>query len=182
MTPSPGPAGGEFFFGSSPGCGARCPTQRESVASAGPPFCRLKASAPDGAAVLPHQSPGSAGPPPFRRLKAPASDGAAAPWGQGPPFGTTSCLYSGPWHVPVPLGPCPPGTTAPANVQTMASITKWTPTFAEDAVLSPWGSSGTWRCRAREMRHGRRSERRPPWRQNGGPHRSRCFYLPEPML
>ena len=56
------------------------------------------------------------------------------------------------------------------------------PTLAKDAVLPPWGSSGTWRCRAREMRQGCRSERRPPWRQNGGPHRSRCFYLPEPML
>ena len=52
----------------------------------------------------------------------------------------------------------------------------------KDAVLPYWGSSGTWRCRAREMRHGRRSERRPPWRQNGGPHRSRRFHLPEPML
>ena len=49
------------------------------------------------------------------------------------------------------------------------------PKLAKDAVLPPWGSSGTWRCRAREMRHGRRSERRPPWRQNGGPVRSRCF-------
>src|SRR5690606_36024493 len=37
----------------------------------------------------------------------PASDGAAVPRGHGPPLGTTSCLYSGPWHVHVPLGPCP---------------------------------------------------------------------------
>ena len=37
---------------------------------------------------------------------------SAVTQGDGPPFGTTSCLYSGPWHIPVPLGPSPCATTA----------------------------------------------------------------------
>src|SRR5690606_21653701 len=44
----------------------------------------------------------------LRRLRM----GAAVPRGHGPPLGTTSCLYSGPWHNHVPLGPCPRGTTS----------------------------------------------------------------------
>ena len=44
-------------------------------------------------------------------VEASASDGAAAPWAYVPPFGTTSCLYEGPWHIHVPLGPFPQATT-----------------------------------------------------------------------
>ena len=41
-----------------------------------------------------------------------APDGAAVPRGYGLPLGTASCLYEGPWHIPVPLAPYPRGTAA----------------------------------------------------------------------
>ena len=51
-----------------------------------------------------------------------ASEGAAAPRGHGPPFGTTSCLYEGPWHIHVPLGPWPRGTASSACLKVAASV------------------------------------------------------------
>ena len=53
-------------------------------------------------------------------------------------------------------------------------------TRRKDAVLSPWGSSGTGMCRGRELRQGRQRERRPAWRQDGGPvRRRRSWILPK---
>ena len=49
--------------------------------------------------------------PPFP-VQALAPCGAAVPWGYAPPLGTTSCLYSGPWHIHVPLGTYPQGTAS----------------------------------------------------------------------
>ena len=45
--------------------------------------------------------------------------------GYGPPFGTTSCLYEGPWHIHVPLGPYPAATTAFGHVGVCAVRFKW---------------------------------------------------------
>ena len=137
------------------------------------------------------------------------------PWGYVPPFGTTSCLYEGPWHVHVPLGTYPQGTASFANVKVVASIAK-TPQARRVAITvepSSYPRSSVFRessirpesrvprragarskhCPQRAEgrrsaalgveRHmevprsrteaGRRRERRPPVRQNGGPLRSR---------
>ena len=59
--------------------------------------------------------------------------------------------------------------------ESRATIEATPSTRRKDAVLSPWGSSGTGMCRGRELRQGRRRERRPPWRQDGGSVRSRAL-------
>ena len=130
-------------------------------------------------------------------VEASAPEGAAVPWGYVPPFGTTSCPYSGPWHIHVPLGTYPQGTASfrelecggfdrksaagatrcrhcravepPAVFRLPSSVgarSHWTvmchagqpgdrsaaPNAPKDVVLPHWGSSGTWMCRARELR------------------------------
>ena len=59
---------------------------------------------------------------PSATASASASDGATVPRGHGPPFGTTSCLYEGPWHIHVPLGPWPRGTASSACLKVAASV------------------------------------------------------------
>ena len=145
-------------------------------------------------------------------VEASAPVGAAVPWGYVPPFGTTSCLYEGPWHIHVPLGTYPHGTASFVNVQVMAPIVEADTYDAAPPPSSLWRSSlfreskiepdsrvprraagESKRCPERAEgrcsaalgveRHmdvprsrteaGRRRERRPPVRQNGGPLRSR---------
>ena len=139
-------------------------------------------------------------PPDERRLRwGPPRPGLALHRRGVPPFGTTSCLYEGPWHIHVPLGTYPQGTASFANMQVVASLVKAglarrraatvepsshprpsvfrlpssvkagaprsfgrharqprdrsaAPNVPKDAVLPHWGASGTWMCRARELR------------------------------
>ena len=57
-------------------------------------------------------------------VEASAPVGAAVPWGYVPPFGTTSCLYEGPWHIHVPLGPYHQGTASFVGLEVAASFGK----------------------------------------------------------
>ena len=152
--------------------------------------------------------------PPFP-VQALAPCGAAIPWGYVPPFGTTSCLYEGPWHIHVPLGTYPQGTASfrepeGRGFDRKSRLARRRTTAVERSSHSrssvfraSRGATAGWlprqtagrskRCPARAggrcsaargvERHmdvprsrteaGRRRERRPPVRQNGGPFRSR---------
>ena len=86
-----------------------------------------------------------------------APDGAAAPRGSGAPLGRTSCPYSRPWHIPVPLAPDPRDATASELQGQVFDRTPWKqqqpglpmagrkqPKHVHRSACKTWRTVGVW--------------------------------------